>query len=225
MKNKFPDILLATAELINPTKIVAFYTIMFMVSFPKIHGVQVIYGLIQNIESTQVDYIVFGKWLFVISTPIIIAGRFFELCKQLEVFIRIRMPRDRIYRIYILINCEILYFLWAIWLCIGAMFFDDTWKGLQLITVLIPNYLLWGSMQTLLYIYFDNKKSIAILIGLISGTCLYALHKPEISCYLPVIWGMLESQESMQGRIFKGIISILFCVLISIFCITRKEQG
>ena len=104
------------------------------------------------------------------------------------------------------------------------MLFDDMWKGIQLTTVLIPNYLLWGSIQTLLYICLNNKKSVVVLIGIISGTCLYALHKPEISRYMPAIWGMLNGQETIQERIVKGIISILFCMVMSLFCIMRKEQ-
>ena len=223
MRKGCPDFLLAIVGLFNPAKLFIFYMIMFIVSFSEIHGVQVIYGLIQNSEYKTIDYVVFGKWLFVISTPIIITGRFFEICKWIEVFVRIRMPHINAYRLYLLIGCEIVYFLCGISLCVGAMFIDDMWRGIQLITVLIPNYLLWGSVQTLLYVYLNNKKSVVILIGIISGTCLYALHKPEIARYMPAIWGMINNQETMQEQMAKGMNSILFCVLTSLFCVMRKE--
>ena len=180
----------------NVSAVLLFYGLMLLAALPKLHGVRALYGIPLN-PSGSMDLLLFGKWLFMRSVPVLANGTFLERAGYIRTFslLRMRRRRDLIWRLWF--GCGFLEILWALLLSAGGFFLDGV-RGAAAFPLLALSGVLWGTVQLALYERFRRAAWTGLLLlGFAGGVCLAGLQNPALAGFMPAMWGMpCRAQES-----------------------------
>lgn len=224
-------LLIMIVQLVNVPRMLLYYFIMAVCILPKIHGVRVVLGLPSQFMEGGLDAIVFGKWLLVVETPILVNGIILERGSRIELLSRLRMKKRTSFQTKMVAACAASGTIWMTVLTVGVMWFEGGKTALHMIFMMVFNIFMWETMQVMIYYCFKNAFWSGAAILLINGgSCLIGLYMKPVFQYMPAAWGMLcrsslwlESADILIRYEYMIVASISVAVICAI--ITIKKEG
>ncbi len=218
-------------QIVNFPGMLLYYFIMAACILPEIHGVRVVFGLPPRFMEGGMDAIVFGRWLLVAETPILVNGLILERGSRIELFSMLRMKKRNSFRIKMLMLCVASGVIWSAVLGAGVLWSTDGKTALLYFIITVCSIIMWETVQVM--IYFCFKKAFwsgAAILLLNAGSCLVGLYRESVFAYMPSAWGMLcrssSWREPADGAIsYPAMIAASVCVAVICIWITGKREG
>lgn len=174
-----------------PVTIWFYLSVLFTCVFLPQPNFNIILGIPQSIVSGSIDYLLFGRWIVLMITPLIVNGAILEKAVMIETLSTIRFRNRMTYKKYLMATCCLNTEVWVLMYFILALFTVHNMDILSFSIIVLSSYLMWATLGFALF-FLTGKASWSgiFLVFLIGGTYLLGEHFPILSKYMPSVWAM-----------------------------------
>lgn len=177
---------------------------------------EILLGMPQSDVAGDIDYLLFARWIILMTIPLIVNGVIMERSTKIELLSTIRYRSRRSFRESVLIACWFNTIIWVlVYILLAAVFIHGT-SILSFSLVTASGFLMWATVGFALF-YITGRKSWSgvILIFLIGGTYLLGERSPELAKFMPGMWIMTCRTTVCQKTGFAAIYFIAMNLLIT----------
>lgn len=183
-----------------PVTILFYLSILFACIFLPQPNFNIILGIPQNNVSGSIDYLLFGRWIVLMITPLFVNGVIMERAVIIETLSTVRFGNRMKYKKHLMSTCYFNTGIWVLMYFIFAVFSVHNMDILSFSIIILSSYLMWATFGFVLF-FLTGKKSWSgiILVLLIGGTYLLGEHFPILSKYMPSVWAMACRSTACEG--------------------------
>lgn len=174
-----------------------YITIMFYLSalfvcvFLPSPNSNILLGIPQSVVAGDIDYPLFGRWIVLMITPLVVNGVIMERATRIELLSTVRFGNRARYKMYLIAACCFNTSVWVLMYIFLAVFLVHEMYILPFSIIVFSSYLMWTTLGFTLF-NLTGKKSWSgiVLVFLIGGTYLLGERFPVLSKYMPGMWAM-----------------------------------
>lgn len=215
---------------INIPIVILIYALALMICIsPQKPDFSILLGIPPFYISGDIDYLLLGRWLVLVCTPLTVNGIIMERASYVETFSVVRFRNEFQYKKCIVGASFINVTIWAVLYVISGIVYLNSSEIILFSLVVVSSYLMWTVIGAVLYFFFGKESSSGVVVVLlVGGTYLLSERIPWISKFMPSIWGMVcrtSTYEENGCAALYFVVMNLILMVVGVFCLYWREKN